>query len=66
MIVEGSKDYSSGEILMICSDNATSDYDAWEYLKTNYGVTPQEGTLEYTSGSDFCGYWNPPTYLYKP
>jgi hypothetical protein len=66
MIYESSKDYGTGEILMIHDGDATTQ-DACDYLRQNHSQDVNEGDqLCFTKSSEHCGLINPATIVFSP
>jgi len=66
MIYESSKDYGTGEILMI-HDGTTSKQDVCDHLKRNHSQDVNEGDrLHFTSASEYRGMLNPATIVFSP
>jgi len=66
MIHESSKNYGTGEILMI-HDGTTSTQDVCDYLKRNYSQDVNEGDqLHFTRASEYRGMLNPATIVFYP
>jgi len=65
MIIESSKDYGTGTILMI-GDGNTSEDEAVEYVEKNYGADTSYGLMDHTPESEHCGFVNPETWTYTP
>lgn len=65
MIIESSKDYGTGTILMI-GDGNTSEDEAVEYVKKNYGVDARYGLMDHEPESEYGGFVNPETWTFTP
>ena len=63
MIIEGTKDYATGEVLMI-SDGDATNREAWDWLRDNYGMHPSDGRIEKREKSEHCGMTNPATFTF--
>ena len=63
MVIESSKDYGTGNVIMVL-DGETSPQEINDYLKQCYGEEICEGDkLEMRDGNTFRGLENPPTAL---
>lgn len=66
MIYESSKDYGTGEILMI-HDGETTVREVCDYLQRNYSQEVSEGDrLHFTKASEYWGMTNPATINFSP
>ena len=66
MIYESSKDYGTGEILMI-HDGETTVQEACDYIQRNYSQDVNEGDqLQFTDASECYGMTNPATINFSP
>ena len=65
MIIEGSKDYGTGEILML-GDGRSVELDAWDYLRNNYGLHPSDGTLTHEPATKYRGMKNRESFYFIP
>ena len=66
MIYESSKDYGTGEILMI-HDGETTVQEVCDYLQRNHSQEVNEGDqLHFTDASDNHGMTNPATINFSP
>ena len=66
MIYESSKDYGTGEILMI-HDGETTVQEACHYLQRNHSQDVNEGDqLQFTDASECHGMPNPATINFSP
>jgi len=66
MIYESSKDYGTGEILMI-HDGATTMQEVCDYLQRNHSQEVNEGDqLHFTDASECYGMTNPATINFSP
>ena len=63
MIIEGSKDYGTGVILLI-SDGDATEREAWDWLRENYGMHPKDGHIEKLEKSGHHGMTNPATFTF--
>ena len=64
MITDSSKDYGTGNVLMIL-DGKTTTEDVMDYLKRNYGINDARGAhLEWTPESQCKGFVNQATAVY--
>jgi len=66
MIYESSKNYSTGEILMI-HDGETTVQEVRDYLQRNYSQEMSEGDqLQFEDASEHRGMKNPATISFSP
>jgi len=66
MIHESSKDYGTGEILMI-HDGETTTQEVCDYLQRNHSQEVNTGDkLHFTNASEYCGMENPATINFSP
>ena len=66
MILESSKDYGTGIVLIICVDDKTNDFDAWDHLCEKYGIHRSNGSIEYRPGSECKQLKNLPSFTFNP
>ena len=62
-IYESSKDYGTGQVLILWDEDKPSDEEFLEYAKNKHGIT---GTLEVDDPSVFRGMVNPGTATVTP
>ena len=65
MIIDSSKDYGTGEVIMT-SDGTTSPKKVWQFLSENYGVTSKDGEIVHTPKSEYNGLKNPESWNFEP
>lgn len=66
MIYESSKDYGTGDILML-HDGETTVQEACDYLQRNHSQEVNEGDqLHFTDASEYHGVKNPATIEFSP
>ncbi len=63
MIIEGTKDYATGSVLMI-SDGDATNHEVWDWLRKNYRTIPNEGRIEKREKSEYFGMTNPATFTF--
>ena len=65
MIYESSKDYGTGIVTMI-GDGGTTEAEAWDYVRSAYGMHPSDGRMEYTPEEGAGSTKNPEVWTFVP